>query len=231
MASCWGGFLGYAAWLSRSEIRKLQVSGEDPIWPARGSSVPELLWILAAGLITYAILPASLEPFVEAAGPDDGPVLVVLRSIARIMVNYAFYGFIFVVFMIRLPRLAFQLGITLTFTHSAVDLVRDNLPELHLLLQAGLVVLMASIVAGLTAFYTRRRKILQHLFLVLIWSCLAISFLKLPLNPERVNFESLSFCQVLCGRMIVDLFFLISSSFYAKREGQVLKKSIQLFRN
>ncbi|MDZ7605590.1 MAG: hypothetical protein U5K79_08370 [Cyclobacteriaceae bacterium] len=70
---------------------------------------------LLAGIVTYWLIPKSLEPFVDGKSAADGFVLSALRDIARILVDYVFYGFLFVLMIMKFPKIAWQIGITLTF--------------------------------------------------------------------------------------------------------------------
>jgi hypothetical protein len=210
-----GSSLGFAAWLSRNELKN--ISNQDwKIPDAPFQSVYfELVLILLAGIVTYWFIPNSLEPFVEGAGDSDGVVLTALRDISRILVNYAFFGFLFVLMIIKFPKIAWQIGITLTFCHAAIDLIRDFYPDantsspftMHFLF----VFLMTAAVALLVAFFSRRENSVSNLFLLLIWSCIIVSFLRKGINPEKLNTEGISLCQLICERFIVDIFFAVSA--------------------
>jgi hypothetical protein len=210
-----GASLGYAAWLSSKELK---VVSEEITVQVKYAFLPvwkELLIILIAGLITHWLIPYSLEPLTEAAQNSDSNFMRVLYELGRIMVNYAFYGFIFILIIIRFPQVAWQIGITLTFCHAAIDLVRDFYPDANTLSPFTMhffwVLLMTAVVAFLVARFSRKEKTAINLLLVLIWSCVAVSFLRMGIDPETLNVDGLSFCQVVCGRFIVDIFFLVSA--------------------
>jgi hypothetical protein len=210
-----GGSLGYAAWLSRNDLKT--IGNQDwkiPQAPFQSVYI-ELGLILLAGIITYWLIPNSLEPFVEGASSADGFVLSALRDISRILINYAFYGFLFVLMIMKFPKMAWQFGITLTFCHTSIDLIRDFYPETNTLspftMHFLIVFLMSAAVALLVAYFSRRENSVSNLFLLLIWSCIIVSFLRMAINPEKLSIEGLSFCQIVCGRFIVDIFFAASA--------------------
>ena len=210
-----GGGLGYAAWLSRNELKAIGTQDwKIPDAPFQWVYI-ELVLTLLAGIVTYWLVPKSLEPFVQGVDRGDGFILSALRDISRILVNYAFYGFLFVLMIMKFPKIAWQIGITLTFCHAAIDLIRDFFPDtntsspftMHFLI----VFLMTAVVAFLVAYFSRRENSVSNLFLLLIWSCILVSFLRMAINTEKLSIEGLSFCQIVCGRFIVDIFFAASA--------------------
>ncbi len=210
-----GAFLGLAAWLTRKEIVVIEENNNLKDKIQFQSVYLELGLILLAGLVTYWLIPNALEPFVDATSENDGFILSILRDLARILVNYAFYGFLFVIVLIRYPQMAWQLGITLTFCHAAIDLIRDFYPDVNkispLTMHFFWVLLMTSIVALLVAYFSRKDNIIKNLFLLLIWSCITVAFLRLGIRPESLKVTGLSFCEVICGRFFVDIFFALSA--------------------
>jgi hypothetical protein len=210
-----GGSLGYAAWLSRNDLKTMgNHDWKIPQAPFQSVYI-ELGLILLAGIVTYWLIPKSLEPFVEGASTADGFVLSALRDISRILINYAFYGFLFVLMIMKFPKMAWQFGITLTFCHTSIDLIRDFYPETNTLspftMHFLIVFLMTAAVALLVAYFSRRENSVSNLFLLLIWSCILVSFLRMAINPEKLSNEGLSQCQIICGRFFVDIFFLVSA--------------------
>jgi hypothetical protein len=209
-----GGSLGYAAWLSRNELKA--ISDQDwkiPDSPFQSVYIESGL-ILLAGIVTYWLIPKSLEPFVDGKSAANGLVLSALRDISRILVDYAFYGLLFVLMIMKFPKIAWQIGITLTFCHAAIDLIRDFYPDtntsspftMHFLF----VFLMTTAVALLVAYFSRKENTIRNLFLLLIWSCIIVSFLRMGINPEKLRVEGLSLCQIICGKFFVDIFFAVS---------------------
>ncbi len=210
-----GAFLGVAAWLSRKELKsELTNESKPPEIPFKSGYI-ELGLILVAGLVTFWLIPKTLEPFVDAANNNDGFVVGFLRDVARILVNYAFYGFLFVLWIVRFPKLAWQIGITLTFCHTAIDLFLDFFPEVDTLSPFTMyflfVLLTTAAVAALVWYFSQKKNAGRNMFLLLIWSCVIISFSRMGINPEKLNIEGLSFSQIIFGRFVVDIFFAVSA--------------------
>ena len=212
-----GAALGYAVWLSRNQL-KIEKNKEPGFTEISKKPVyHELGIVLIAGLLIYAFIPYLLDPFVDAAGNADGWGVSALRSIAKILVNYAFLGFILILISFRFPRANWQLGITLTFCYAAIDLIRDFYPDTPAIdpftMRFLLIFIMTAIVAVLTAYFSRQQgKLIRNIFLLLIWSCITVSFLRLTVRPESLNISGLSACEMICGKFIVDLFFLVSAT-------------------
>jgi hypothetical protein len=210
-----GASFGYAAWITRNEIRAvMEKDWKHPELPFQ-SVYLELGIIFIAAVGTYWLIPNALEPFVEAANESDTFAIVLLRDLARLFVNYAFYGILFVLMAMRFSKIAWQLGITLTFCHAAIDLIRDFYPDTNTLSPFTLyflfVFLMTAVVAGFVAYFSRKENRVRNLFYLLIWSCIAVSFLRMAIKPETLNIDGLSFCQIVCDRFIVDIFFAVSA--------------------
>ena len=210
-----GAFLGYATWLSRTDsvIKKLKRDKSSqldnyPIWK-------ELAIILLTGLLVFWFIPGLMELLTQTAIVNNMPGGTIRDEIARILVNYAFTGLIFVLVLIRFPKVAWQIGITLTFCHAALDLVIDLYPDVNiwspLNIRFILVFFMTSIVALLTYFFSQKDNVIIKLFMLLIWSCIIISFLRLFTNPVELDIEGLTFCQIVCGKYVVDIFFTLTA--------------------
>jgi hypothetical protein len=73
------------------------------------------------------------------------------------------------------------------------------------------VFLVTATVALLVIYFSRKEKSIRNLFLLLIWSCIVVSFSRMGINPESLSTEGLSFCEIVCGRFIVDIFFAVSA--------------------
>jgi len=207
-----GAFLGYAAWLSRNEavlqnVRKEQSSQTEnyPMWK-------EFSVALVTGLLVFWLIPHSMEWFAHTTIINNMPGGSLKEEIARMAVNYSVTGFIFVLVLMRFPRTAWQIGITLTFCHGAIDLIRDIYPE-NTAAKFTLILLMTAIVAVLTARFSRRENKVIPLFMLLIWSTVLVAFLRLGLHPEIFNLSGLSVCEVFCGRFIVHIIFTAAAIF------------------
>src|SRR5690606_19817773 len=120
--------LGYASWLSRNDPflqnwkkNEFSITEKYPAWK-------ELGIVLTTGLLIFWLIPATIEMFTKTAIDNNMPGGTIRNEIARMADNYAITGFIFILVLMRFPRVAWQLGITLTFCHAAIDLVRDFYP-------------------------------------------------------------------------------------------------------
>jgi hypothetical protein len=210
-----GASLGIAAWVSRNELKTFKNENRVLKEPAILPIWKELLIVFITGLITYWFLPFHIEPFVETSQNSSSFIVLILHELARIVSNYAFYGFLFLLVIIRYPQSGWQIAVTLTFCHAAIDLVRDYYPETNTFSPFTMhffwVMLMTTSVALLVSWLDRKEKTVRNLFLLLIWSCIAVSFLRMGINPENLSVEGLSLCQIICGRFIVDIFFVVSA--------------------
>lgn len=210
-----GASFGYTSWISRNEIKAIiEKDWKLPELPFH-SIYLELGLIFLVGVVTYWIIPNALEPFVDAAIESDTFIIALLRDVARLFVNYAFYGILFVLMVMRFPKIAWQLGITLTFCHAAIDLIRDFYPETNTLSPFTLyflfVFLLTATVSGFVAYFSRKENTICNLFYLLVWSCIFISFLRIAIKPETLNINGLSFCQIVCSKFIVDISFVVSA--------------------
>ena len=210
-----GASLGYAAWLSRKELNSEKEEGPGLLNYPLKSAYKELGITLLTGILIYWLIPQTLEPFVDAASSNDGVIMSGLRAIAMIFVNYAFYGFILIVAAMHFPKVAWQLGITLTFCHTVIDFggdhIIDNVANSPVLVSFLFIFIMTLIVALLTAYFQGRKAIIRSMFLLLIWSTVAISFIKIGFHPGKMSIADQSFCEIICGTFIVDIVFVVSA--------------------
>ena len=208
-----GAFLGYAAWLNRSKIKTIIQHNKSTREHTYMSVWIELGFILLVALLIFWLIPKTAGPFARVDKPDDGFILGALRDIVGMTVNYAFYGLILVLFIMRFPKIAWQLGITLTFCHSAIDLFRDLYPDINtwspITMHFFFVFMMTAIVALLVAYFNRKEGTIKNLFLLLIWSSILISLLRLATSPGAFELTSLSVCEIICRKYFVDIAFII----------------------
>lgn len=212
-----GAFLGYAAWLSRNEPVLKEWKGNDssvtekyPVWK-------ELLTVTVTGLLVFWLIPGTMELLTQTTIDNNLPGGTFRDEVARMVANYSFAGFIFVLVLMRFPQAAWQIGITLTFCFTAIDLIRDFYPDANtwspFTMYFLYIFLMTAAVALLTAYFSRNKNGIKNLFLLLIWSCVAVSFLRLFIEPESLDMNGLSFSQLVFGKYVVDLFFVVSALF------------------
>ncbi|MCA1759627.1 MAG: hypothetical protein LC658_07640, partial [Bacteroidales bacterium] len=95
------------------------------------------------------------------------------------------------------------------------DLFRDFYPDLNpwspFTMHFVWVFLMTAVVAILTSFYSRRKNSTVNLFLLLIWSCILVSLLRLVFLSGSLSVSGMSICQVICHRFFVDIFFIVNA--------------------
>nr|WP_320021995.1 hypothetical protein [uncultured Draconibacterium sp.] len=209
-----GASLGCATWLSRKEP-VLQTLKEVSGSVEEGGKRAELVVVLILGLLIYWLIPNAMEWLTNSDIINKMPGGNIREEIARMAVHYSVVGLLFVLTILRFPKAAWQIGITLTFSHTAIDLFRDFYPEANLVSAFTMhflwVLLTTSIVAALVFYFERRNGSIQHLFLVLIWSCIGSSVLRMFVHPGNFNVADLSFFQIVCGRFFVDIFFAVSA--------------------
>jgi hypothetical protein len=167
--------LGYAAWLSRNELSENTLENETS---QKLSLKTELSFIFLISLVVYLIIPGLLEPLGDKMSYENGIASGILGDILRIFVNYGFYGLLMVWIALYKKSLAWQIGITLTFCHTAVDLLRDMWPQspINPWIQLIIVSIMTLVVAYLVAKYRRGENINNSMFQILVWSCITIAF-------------------------------------------------------
>lgn len=206
-----GGSLGYATWLLRKEL--YAIGKEENKTTAKMNILSEIGLTLLLGMLIYWVIPQTLEPFVEAASVNDGIFMSGLRAVSQILINYSFYGFIMVMAIMYFPKLAWQIGITLTFCHAAIDLIRDNFSGVQdnsPMIAAFWVLFLTLIVGLLVAYLRRKNEINKSLFLLLVWSTMSISSLEFFLTG-RWNVEGSTLVEIVFRHYFVDLIFTISA--------------------
>lgn len=209
-----GGAMGLAAWKSRNVIIPDETA-ENEIKKFTLPALTELGILLAVALFIHWLFPNLIDSVKNAIGSGDGFWLSMIRGVVRVLSTYAFAGFILVLLIIRFPRVSWQLGITLTFCHAAIDLVRDFYPDRQpwdpFTMHFFWVFTMTAIVALLTVYFSRGKNSVIHLFQLLIWSGIIISLLRLGLLSGSLSVEGMSICQIVCNRFFVDIFFILSA--------------------
>jgi len=210
-----GAGLGLAVWLSRKEINSVRVipSTEPtfvsgPVWKDFG-----LTFFLA--FLIFWVLPNYLDPIVDAGYTQGSFTMLNIADIAKIVSNFAFYGFLMVLAAIQFPKAAWQIGITLTFCYASIDLMQDVYPDVStntpFSLYFFLIFLMTTTVALLTAWFQRQDRILRNMFLILVWSCMVVAFIRLGLFEKPKDTSSLSFFGMVCRRFFVHFIFALSA--------------------
>lgn len=210
-----GASLGYASWLSHNDavLQNLKVNA-----PSQTENIPawkELAIVLVTGLLIFWLIPNTIEWLAKTSIVNNMTGGTISKEIARMADNYTVAGLIFVLVLMRFPIAAWQIGITLTFCYTAIDLIRDFYPDVNTWSPFNLrflyIFLMTTVVALLTRYFSTGKKVIVNLFLLLIWSCITVSFLRMFIDPAKLNIEGLTICQLVCGKYVVDIFFTVSA--------------------
>lgn len=211
-----GAGLGLAAGLSRKDFDAHRVIPSAEPFFASGTVWKEFAVTLLLAVVIFWIMPGYLDPVVDADSSNQGRfTMLSLADLAKMGSNFAFYGFLMVLAVMRFPSAAWQIGITLTFCYAAIDLMQDVFPEVStnssFTLYFFLIFLMNLVVAVLTAYLQRHTGVIRNMFLLLVWSCMVVAFLRLGLNPKELDVSGLSACELFCGRFFVHIIFTLSA--------------------
>lgn len=217
-----GGAIGIAAWWNRHQL--LALRDEFPACSKydKGVHVMAILLTLMVGLLIYLLLPYSLDPIVEAGKMNTGFSMIGGRDIAIIFSNYAFFGLIMIAVSLYYKPATLYIAIVLTFFHASIDLIRDYYPmqdpDIYRTARVGFELLLAAPVLILTTRILNGNRVVFQLFLLMVWSTVIVSLLRMGLNPELFNIRGLSLIDLVFRRFWVDLSFLsaaIISTLYA----------------
>jgi hypothetical protein len=135
----------------------------------------------------------------------------------------------------RFPSVAWQIGITLTFCYAAIDLFQDVFPltstDSPFSLYFLLIFLMNLTVGVLTAYFQRNDKIIRNMFLLMVWSCMVVAFIRLGLFEKPADVAGLSLFQLIFGKFFVHLIFALSALYITWISVQMSKASPGLNKN
>ncbi|MEO5996859.1 MAG: hypothetical protein ABIN89_09010 [Chitinophagaceae bacterium] len=207
-----GGFFGYAAWLSRKKVKK--IFDNKMTGTFHGSFIRQLIVILMVGFLIYLVIPL-IDPFVEGRSNADGAMLVALRTIARVLNNYTSIGCLLIMIALRWPFVAFQIAVTLTFSHTMIDLVEDLGPPHTIVfsyLMRGCIVLLTSIIVSyVVAVYQQKQAVLKSIFLILVWSTVAVALARMFVLGQFHTATDSSIFQFILADMLVFNFFVVAA--------------------
>jgi len=213
-----GAGLGIAVWLNRKEIVSKQIVPlTDPTFTS-GLVRKELVITIILILVIFWIMPDYLDPIVDADSSNQGRFTMLnLADLAKIFSNFAFYGFIMILAVMRFPASAWQIGITLTFCYASIDLMEDVFPvtlsDSTFTTSFLLIFLMISAVSILTAWFQRKFQIIRNMFFLLVWSCMAVAFIRLGLFEKPADIAGLSLIKLIFGKFFVHIIFALSAIF------------------
>jgi hypothetical protein len=73
-----------------------------------------------------------------------------------------------------------------------------------------LVILMTGMVAMMVCYYSRKENVTRKMFLLLIWSCIAVSLMKLTNLPDYIFIDGLTSGQMFLRKYLIDIIFVVS---------------------
>jgi hypothetical protein len=170
---------------------------------------------LFLGVLIFWIMPEWLDPIVDQGYSQGSFVMLNGVDLAKMLSNFAFYGFLMILSVMYFPELAWQVGVTLTFCYTAIDLMKDFFPDVAtsspFTIYFALIFLMTFIVGALTAYFQRRRQLILNMFLLLVWSCMVVAFLRFGFFEKPAEISGLSVCKLICGKFFVHILFALSA--------------------
>ena len=207
--------LGFAAWKNRKELIADNETEDDnshlKLWQ-------ELVLIFLISFGIYLAFPALLEPIADHLTYENGWLSGIAGDVIGVFINFAFYGFIMVLIVVYRNALAWQIGITLTFCHTIIDLMRDlrPQPDVHVnqWLQFLVVTIVTMIVAYLVALYRQRKNINNSMMQILVWSTTIVAFISLfsDIFIEGM-FQYTNFAALIVKTLFVHIVFISSALF------------------
>ena len=221
-----GAGLGYAAWLSRIDFDREK---EEEETPAKVEIWKEILLVLVIAMGIYWWYPMLLEPLADNLNYDGGLFEGIAGDISRMFVNYAFYGLIMILIVLYRKELVWQVGITLTFCHAAIDMMRDIRPQpdvtVNLWIQLAAVIVLTLIVAYLVAKNRHGLNVNNVMFQILVWSTIFISLENLGLDLWfEGGIKDTGFWNIYFRRFFVDTVFLISAIYVSRKSLSIMNK-------
>jgi hypothetical protein len=207
-----GGALGWATWINRDY---LQAVDQDTDRDNTSSLLSDLVVATVLSFAIFWLLPFLLEPLLDSTGYDQGFLSGVGHDLLRILTNYAFLGFLMLLVGYKAPGFAWQVATTLTFCHTAIDLMEDMNGETGILIsqysQIVCIVVSSLLVAFLTSKFAKTGNTLKQMMLLLIWSTMLVATLKVAtqLSWAITNDKAISY--IVTKVFSVYLVFLISA--------------------
>lgn len=224
-----GAFYGVAAWLSRKHIAYLTIYPDVKPEAARSKILKDLLGTLIVGLLIFWAIASWLDPIVDAIPKGPRFTMPDLNDVAIMFSNYAFYGFLMILAAIFFPSSAWQLAITLTFCHTVIDLMKDVYPPTELSSMMGvrmmIVAAMTIVVAVFTAWGRHKKNILNWMFQLLVWSTVTVAFMRLLHSQDFSDLSGLPLSEIVGGRLIVHVIFLLSAIFISSQSLWMAKET------
>lgn len=206
-----GGFLGLAAWKNKKQLKELTANSETDTYSFK-TSYKELALAFGVGIVIFWLVSFGLSPLEDFFESNTNYFVKLLGTFLMLFGNYGFYGLVMIAAALYYPKVAWQIGISLTFCHTVIDLGRDHIvkvvesaPELVSFIS---IVVSTLIVGVFVAYIQTKEKILRPMFLVLTWSTVLLSTYKIIYYPTKMQ-PSGSLAEIIFGLFVVDIAFIV----------------------
>ena len=223
-----GAALGYATFVSRKEIATMMDSVGEVNEKKPGNTFLELGVLFLTGMLIYWLMPYLVEPLADPARVIPRFSNISFADVVMIFSNYAFYGLILILVVMKFPEVAWQFAITLTFCHAALDLYQDVYPDVlsytAITIPFLFILGMSAVVALLVDYFQPKENGLFNLFMIMVWSCLVVAFLRLRLEISHNPAEDFSLFNFIFGTYFVHIVFLSSAVYISWFALQLTKK-------
>lgn len=210
-----GAGFGLATWYSRREIVALDPPPAAKPAFASGKAWKEITFLFVLAFLIFWLIPNFLDPVVDQNYEQGRFVWPNGIDLAKMVSNFAFFGLLMVWAVIRFPWLAWQIGITMTFCYTSIDLVQDFFPETTanspFTARFALIFGMTLIVALLTAYFQRKKYLIRNMFLLLTAACMVVAYLRWGFFGQLDKLSGLPLCEVLSNYFFVHLIFTLSA--------------------
>jgi hypothetical protein len=210
-----GAGLGLVVWLRREYLESIhEDSVSEPIFHLNKAWENLIVFYLLAFLIFWA-MPTVFDPIVDQCYVQGKFVWPDLVDLAKMLSNFAFYGFLILLVVLYFPEVAWQMGVSLTFVYAAIDFFEEVFPKVDtnspLTLYFLFIVLSISVVAFQTAYFQRKPNVKRNLFLLLVWACIVVAFLRLGFFEKPTEISGMSLIKIVVRKFFDHLVFLSSA--------------------
>lgn len=187
--ACLGLAYGACAWRLRDALHP----GPEAVAAPADSFSPLRAWLwsfllAAVGLVFWT----AFAEYLLGLAPNHALV----KPIGMVLLGYSAFGAALLVLAQRSETFAWQTAITLTFVATIVDFQEEFVqlpaPWPAAVVRWGFVLIVTAAAVLLTLQWQRRGQSLRALLLGITWACVAVAFLRLPMDalailPERAE--------------------------------------------
>jgi hypothetical protein len=210
-----GAGLGLVVWLRRKDIEAIQMDSSSEPFFKSGPIWEDFSVFLLLAVVIFWAMPTLLDPIVDKGYTQGNFVWPNGVDLAKMLSNFAFFGFLIILAILYWPEVAWQMGITFTFCYAAIDFMQDALPGADtnspFTLYFLLILIMTSVVSLLTAYFQRKENLIRNMFLLLVWSCTVVAFLRLGFFEKPTEISGMSLIKLIVGKFFVHIVFLASA--------------------